>query len=158
MLQSSPPVASGTVEGLDLPAPAPLRIALQAPGEDLESPEFCEMGDQPFGSLQLPRGIDAGSLGFDDHLDFVVHRLENGATLGILGPCQIAGGLFEMHCENDESLLRFDLELDGNDGSPGGLSCRTVGCLAVWTAHCGGSCLVADLGHLARWKGGFQLS
>ena len=129
MLQSSPPVAFGTAEDLDLPDVA---AALQPPDEDLQSPE---MDDQPFGTLQL-----RGTLGSDDlGLEFV-GRLENAATPVILGPCRTAGSLFELlHCDIAESLLSSGLEQDGNvGGGPGGRSCRTVGCLGEWRAHCGG--------------------
>ena len=108
--------------------------------------------DQLVGTLGL-RSKGAARLGSDDH-----HRLGNAATLEILGLCQTAGCLFELHCETDESLLSFGLEQPGIVGGPGGLSCRTVGCLGGWRVHCGGSCLVANLGHLERSKGGFQLS
>ena len=110
MLQSSPPVAFGTVEDLDLPDVA---AALQPPDEDLQSPE---MDDQPFGTLQL-----RGNLGSDD---LALGRLENAATPVILAPCRTAGSL---------------LEQDGNvGGGLGGRSCRTVECLGEWRAHCGG--------------------
>ena len=156
MLQSYPPVASGTVEGLDLLlAHHRQGIVLKVPDEDLESRESCELGDQPFGTLEI-RGTDADSPGSDDHLE-VVDRFENAATPGTLGLCQTVD-LFELHCETDESLLSFGLEQPGIVGGPGGLSCRTVGCLGGWRVHCGGSCLVANLGHLERSKGGFQLS
>ena len=157
MQQSSPPVAFGTVEGLDLLLAVAhrQRIALKAPHEDLQSPESCETADQPFGTLEI-RDTDAGSPGSDDHLE-VVDCLENAATPGTLGLCQTAD-LFELHCETDESLLSFGLEQHGKVGGPGGLSCRTVGCLGGSRAHYDGSCLVANLGHLGRSKGGFQLS
>ena len=126
MLQSSPPVAFGTVEDPDLHDVA---AALQPPDEDFQSPE---MDDQPFGTLQL-----RGNLGSDD---LALGRLENAATPVILAPCRTAGSLFGLlHCDIAESLLSSGLEQDGNvGGGLGGRSCRTVGCLGEWRAHCGG--------------------
>ena len=128
---------------------------MQRLDENLQSPGSCEMGD-PFGTLQLRGILGSGNLDLE-----LVGRPENVATPGLLGPCQTAGSLFELlHYETDESLLSSGLEEDGNFvGGPEGQSCRTVGCLGAWRAHCGGSlCLVADQGHLARLTGGRQQS